>query len=185
MDDEEIHKCLKLMKEERISFTEASAVIRGEERYEDVLSKKVNREKAKVLQEKHHTEWPLPLVLWDVDPARWHFSMDDHNFQSFRSMFPDAEVVWAETTQIIKKLATYSNRLDDPFLPAYRCKSAKLVVHLQEGGKVSPPMMLFDAGALHVAGGNHRLGWAKHLRQEKLPILIRGQDRPLIEKLLK
>ncbi|MBL3587495.1 hypothetical protein JMM61_19320 [Rhodovulum sulfidophilum] len=185
MDEAKTRECLSLMNNYGFAIGEAYAVVYGGENYEDVRAKKVKHEKSFALLEKKNSEWPMPKVIWDLAPEHWHLSMDGHDVQSFRLKFPDAAVMSVKTSQLSNILAAHSRRLGDPFSPNYRSKSAALVVHLQEGGRVSPAMTLLDAGGLHVVGGNHRLGWAMYLKQEEIPILIRSLDRKEIEELLK
>lgn len=182
--DEKIQAYLKLMNENGFNFNEASAVINEELTYAEVISNKELRSRASELQEQPQSKWPTPLVGWDVERARWCLSMDDHDQQSFEAKFPDVEIMWIGTNYLLAELNHFSHSSSELFSKVHQKKIAELVVHLERGGKVSPPMVLFESGKFHVVGGNHRLRWAAYCKQQEIPVLFRGQDRKQIETLL-
>jgi hypothetical protein len=141
---------------------------------EDVYIENVLLDDAKELEKQPITDWPKQSIEWDLTIENWHLSMDDHDPESFKKEFPDAEIVWVKTSKLLRNL-TKPNEL--PFPGFSRGKIARLVIHLQNGGKVSPPCILLGPEILLVAGGNHRIHWANIINLKKLPILIRAVEK--------
>ena len=184
MDDEDFQKFNVLINENGLSPLEALEVIEGKQLLCNVLAEKVINEKVEKLKKKHKAKWPSPPVKWDTVPERWYLSLDDHSTESFAMKFPDAELVWVDLAQLHDKLANGSKRVKDPFSSNYKCKTARLVVHLDDGGEVSPPMIIHNKAGLHIVGGNHRFGWARHITQLKIPVIICASQRTAIATLI-
>ena len=184
MDDEDTQKFNELIHENGLSALEAIEVIEGKQLLCNVLAAKAINEKAEKLKKTPKAKWPSPPLKWDTSSERWHLSMDDHSAESFTMKFPDAELVWVDLVQLHGKLANGSRRVKDPFSSNYKCKTARLVVHLDDGGEVSPPMIIHTEAGLHIVGGNHRFGWARHIAQTKIPVIICASQRTAIATLV-
>jgi hypothetical protein len=179
-----VSKFNRLRQKFGLSPSEALSVLEDRRKLDSVLEEKERFDKAAELQKIEKSRWPNPDSSWDVEAANWYMSMDDHDPPSFAKAFPNLELVWVGLHALIDKLADGSRRLQDPFHERYRTKTAGLVVHLEDGGQVSPPLVIEGGGKLHVVGGNHRLGWAQFKEESLVPILIRGSDRSAIEVLV-
>ncbi|AVX03541.1 hypothetical protein MXMO3_01010 [Maritalea myrionectae] len=175
---------LKLTNVHGLSPNEAISVVEGRCTLQQVLADRAIQEKSRLLSKKSDDDWPKVKVDWDLDLSRWHLSMDDHDQDSFLKKFPDVQMDWANLEGLLANLHVGSSRKKGPFSEPYRSKTARLVVHLQNGGKVSPPMVIRDENGLHVVGGNHRLGWAEYMKQTEVPILFLGKDRAYLESQL-
>ena len=184
MDQEILSTFNRLIEEHGLSPNEALSVSEGGRLLDDVLTERAQREKAAKLAKRKNAEWPRPRLVWDLEFAHWHLSMDDHDQISFAEAFSAVEIVWVHLSSLYDRLADGSRRTKDPFHSSYRSKTARLVVHLEGGGRVSPPMIILDEDQVRVVGGNHRLGWAHLLNEDILPILIRGSDRSILESLV-
>ena len=129
-------------------------------------------------------QWPRVALHWDMEPAHFYRSMDDHDAESFACTFPDAEIGWVESDLLHAALVDTSRRIGTPFSERYRNKTATLFAHLESGGSVTPPAIVPQAKGLSVRGGNHRLGLARHLQVAMVPILYCAADRDAIDALV-
>jgi hypothetical protein len=117
-------------------------------------------------------KWPSVKLAWDISPDNWHLSMDDYpSAEALFERFPDIRLAWVDMGDLKSALGPTWRR-SSPAAAAYSYRSARLVVHLQDGGLVSPPFVQPISGRLEVNGGNHRIGWALHMEEPKLPILL-------------
>lgn len=119
--------------------------------------------------------WPRISMSWDVRRETWWRSMDDHQASDqFLQRFPDIQLSWVDVAEVKTALGP-GWRKASPAASPFRTKSARLVVHLEQGGRVSPPFVQPVNGRLEVNGGNHRIGWAIHMAELKMPILLLQQ----------
>lgn len=160
------------------------ALLRGEMTAEQAAARAVLDRRVEALRRRRKADWPTPSIVWDLDPARWHRSMDDHDQASFTEAFPDIALAWVDLDDLHAELAEVSRRIHDPLHQKYRSKTARLVMHLEDGGAVSPPFIVHSQTGLVVAGGNHRLGWARRLGEAEIPILFRRSSQSRIEALV-
>lgn len=138
------------------------------------------------LQRISHDKWPTPDLDWDLDAANFHRSMDIHSAEAFAQDFGEVGLYWVEVEDLVSALASTAKRASSPFDEAYRDKTRRLIAHLERGGKVSPPLIHWDAGldGLCLAGGYHRANWALHIKAGVIPILIRAIHLPMVELMI-
>ena len=56
-------------------------------------------------------QWPSVALHWDLEPAHFYRSMDDHDAESFARTFPDTELGWVHTDRIPAALIDNSRRI--------------------------------------------------------------------------
>jgi hypothetical protein len=49
------------------------------------------------------SERPPPAMAWDLDRARWHLSMDDHDAATFAASFPDVAVFTVGRVELLAR----------------------------------------------------------------------------------
>ena len=133
-------------------------------------------EAAEKLRQRPARRWPRVEVAWDLDPECFHRAMDDHTAASFAEAFPYVVAASVDRLELQASLRPGSLRVKGPLSPAYKSKTARLVAYLQAGGLVTPPFVRLCPDGLAVVGGNHRLGWAHHVAQDPLAILVELGD---------
>ena len=133
-------------------------------------------EAAEKLRQRPASRWPRVEVAWDIDPERFHRAMDDHTAASFAEAFPDVVAASVDRLELRANLRPGSLRVKGPLSSPYKSKTARLVAYLQTGGSVTPPFVRLCPDGLAVVGGNHRLGWADHMAQDPLTILVELGD---------
>lgn len=162
----------------------AFAVIAGEREENEAWVENTVSKRGFELLKLAPKRWPSPAINWDVDPANWHRSMDGMSAADFKTHFPDVELYTVDLAELDGALAPGARRLKGPFSKPYRSKTSRLVAHLESGGRVTPPFLNETAAGLGLAGGYHRLGWARHLALVDVPVLARtGQLTTLMARL--
>ena len=102
--------------------------------------------------------------------------MDGMRHDEFLDLFGDVVLISINTDSLRRNLRPNSRRPDAPNSEEYVAKSSELVAYLESGGKVSPPILTKEKDGIHIAGGNHRIGWAMHVGQPCIPALVRKSD---------
>ncbi len=184
MDEELAAKAAALANEHQLHGADALDVVRKKISLSDALAQATCQRRGSEINALADAEWPDVPVRWDLDPARFHWSLDGETAASFADAYPEAEAVWVDTHALCSRLVDISRRHESPFASDYRSTTAKLVVHLEAGGQVSPPLLSLVPGGLFIAGGNHRLALALHRGDRAIPILVCRSERAAIEKLV-
>ena len=135
------------------------------------------------LRQTGQDQWPTPDLDWDLDPANFHRSMDTYTAEAFAEDFGDVGLYWIEVEGLVGALASTARRTGSPFDQAYLSKTRRLIAHLDRGGKVTPPLIHWDAGldGLALAGGYHRTNWALHTKAGVIPVLIRAAHFEMVK----
>ncbi len=159
------------------------AVLSGKSTEAEIVERRVLDAAEAHLRMIAQDQWPAPDLDWDLDPANFHRSLDGASAGTFGQDFGDAEVHWVEVKDLEAALASTARRTGSPFDQAYLSKTRRLIAHLNRGGKVSPPLIHWDAGldGLALAGGYHRMNWALHIQAGTIPVLIRARHLELVK----
>lgn len=123
-------------------------------------------------------------MSWDVRPENWHLSMDDYpSALDLIQRFPDIELAWVDVADLRSALGQGWRRTS-PAAAGHRYRSSRLVIHLEDGGSVSPPFVQPLRGQLEVNGGNHRIGWAIHVGELRMPVLLQRSHRAAAQRIM-
>lgn len=146
---------------------------------EEALAKKALANRAWEIRKLSADQRPIVSMVWDLNPTQWHRAMDDHTAASLQKQFPALGGYWVELNELDQYLADISRRKDGPFSERYISRTTGIIAHLENGGILSPPLLVEGADGLAVVGGNHRLDMARHYGDDEVPILIEAKIRAL------
>lgn len=157
----------------QLSMLTVINVVRGEADLTEELERVRRRALEDLVARTADVEWPRPPIRWDLRRAHWFRSMDGYNGPAqFFEDYPDVRLAWAATAEVHAAIGGARWRKEGPGAAPYRSRTVRLIVHLQEGGKVSPPHLEPTGNKAIVLGGNHRIGWALHVGASRLPVIV-------------
>lgn len=163
----------------------AFAVVGGTITEEDAWTAQRRAARGKQLASIKPSAWPNFDIAWDTNPFQFHLALDGMTADKFAVLFTQIEVVGVESQELCANLVQASTRLAGPFSRRYKWKSAGIVAHLEDGGRLTPPLIRYNDEDVLIAGGNHRFGLARHKQMEKICVLILKAERAPLNALLR
>ncbi|MBS0363234.1 MAG: hypothetical protein JSR98_17800 [Proteobacteria bacterium] len=159
-------------------------VLSGKTSEAEALATARQRKSAAVILALAPKDRPRPSLAWDLSPANWHRALDGCDPTEFGSLYADVAVFSVGRRDLLAAFSPYARRKAGPWSERYRSKTARLVAHLDAGGRVTPPLVTQVPQGLALAGGYHRLGWAHYRRIGLMPILLSRALAPTVARLV-
>lgn len=146
------------------------------------------RNKAEKVRNLPVEDWPEIKINWDLSKEAQRFCCDGMKQEEFEEYYPKGFFIyWVCLGDFDNVLGAYSRRDEgDLWTVGFESKLAEMIIYLSEGHPISPPLAAPNeySDDIILLGGHHRYAVAKAIGEKRIPICIRPDNKPEIERLI-